>query len=201
MNKNQDNMKKVKIIGMVGPKGVGKTTFANQLANHTGCQGAVLSFADPLRVMAMAMGIESKQLVMPELKHELIPELGVTPRHVLQSLGTEWGRKCIHPDVWVWAMQRQIERHVADYHVGSGDVLIFIDDCRFANEAQWILNHGGMLIEVERDGVEYTGEHSSEMPMPEEIQDEMFAVDVGAGDKHLAAKAMHVINYNLKVQC
>ena len=200
MNKNQDNMKKVKIIGMVGPKGVGKTTFANQLANHTGCQAAVLSFADPLRVMAMAMGIESKQLVLPELKHEVIPELGVTPRHVLQSLGTEWGRKCIHPDVWVWAMQRQIERHVAEYH-GSGDVLIFIDDCRFANEAQWILNHGGMLIEVERDGVEYTGEHSSEMPMPEEIQDEMFAVDVSAGDKHLAGMAMHVINYNLKVQC
>ena len=200
MNKNQDNMKKVKIIGMVGPKGVGKTTFANQLANHTGCQAAVLSFADPLRVMAMAMGIDSKQMVLPELKHEVIPELGVTPRHVLQSLGTEWGRKCIHPDVWVWAMQRQIERHVAEYQ-GSGDVLIFIDDCRFANEAQWILNHGGMLIEVERDGVEYTGEHSSEMPMPEEIQDEMFAVDVGAGDKHLAAKAMHVINYNLKVQC
>jgi len=200
MNKNQDNMKKVKIIGMVGPKGVGKTTFANQLANHTGCQAAVLSFADPLRVMAMAMGIESKQLVLPELKHEVIPELGVTPRHVLQSLGTEWGRKCIHPDVWVWAMQRQIERHVAEYQ-GSGDVLIFIDDCRFANEAQWILNHGGMLIEVERDGVEYTGEHSSEMPMPEEIQDEMFAVDVSAGDKHLAGMAMHVINYNLKVQC
>lgn len=200
MNKNQDNMRKVKIIGMVGPKGVGKTTFANQLANHTGCQAAVLSFADPLRVMAMAMGIDSKQMVLPELKHEVIPELGVTPRHVLQSLGTEWGRKCIHPDVWVWAMQRQIERHVAEYH-GSGDVLIFIDDCRFANEAQWILNHGGMLIEVERDGVEYTGEHSSEMPMPEEIQDEMFAVDVSAGDQNLAAMAMHVINYNLKVQC
>ena len=200
MNKNQDNMKKVKIIGMVGPKGVGKTTFANQLANHTGCQAAVLSFADPLRVMAMAMGIDSKQLILPELKHEVIPELGVTPRHVLQSLGTEWGRKCIHPDVWVWAMQRQIERHVAEYQ-GSGDVLIFIDDCRFANEAQWILNHGGMLIEVEREGVEYTGEHSSEMPMPEEIQDEMFTVDVGAGDPDLAAKAMHVINYNLKVQC
>jgi hypothetical protein len=200
MNKNQDNMRKVKIIGMVGPKGVGKTTFANQLANHTGCQAAVLSFADPLRVMAMAMGIDSKQLVLPELKHEVIPELGVTPRHVLQSLGTEWGRKCIHPDVWVWAMQRQIERHVAEYH-GSGDVLIFIDDCRFANEAQWILNHGGMLIEVERDGVKYTGEHSSEMPMPEEIQDEMFAVDVSAGDQNLAAMAMHVINYNLKVQC
>ena len=200
MNKNQDNMKKVKIIGMVGPKGVGKTTFANQLANHTGCQAAVLSFADPLRVMAMAMGIDSKQMVLPELKHEVIPELGVTPRHVLQSLGTEWGRKCIHPDVWVWAMQRQIERHVAEYH-GSGDVLIFIDDCRFANEAQWILNHGGMLIEVERDGVKYTGEHSSEMPMPEEIQDEMFAVDVSEGDQNLAAMAMHVINYNLKVQC
>ena len=200
MNKNQDNMRKVKIIGMVGPKGVGKTTFANQLANHTGCQAAVLSFADPLRVMAMAMGIDSKQLVLPELKHEVIPELGVTPRHVLQSLGTEWGRKCIHPDVWVWAMQRQIERHVDEYQ-GSGDVLIFIDDCRFANEAQWILNHGGMLIEVERDGVEYTGEHSSEMPMPEEIQDEMFAVDVSAGDQNLAAMAMHVINYNLKVQC
>lgn len=200
MNKNQDNMRKVKIIGMVGPKGVGKTTFANQLANQTGCQAAVLSFADPLRVMAMAMGIDSKQMVLPELKHEVIPELGVTPRHVLQSLGTEWGRKCIHPDVWVWAMQRQIERHVAEYH-GSGDVLIFIDDCRFANEAQWILNHGGMLIEVERDGVKYTGEHSSEMPMPEEIQDEMFAVDVSAGDQNLAAMAMHVINYNLKVQC
>lgn len=200
MNKNQDNMRKVKIIGMVGPKGVGKTTFANQLANHTGCQAAVLSFADPLRVMAMAMGIDSKQLVLPELKHEVIPELGVTPRHVLQSLGTEWGRKCIHPDVWVWAMQRQIERHVAEYQ-GSGDVLIFIDDCRFANEAQWILNHGGMLIEVERDGVKYTGEHASEMPMPEEIQDEMFAVDVSEGDQNLAGMAMHVINYNLKVQC
>ena len=33
-------------------------------------------------------------------KEEEIPGFGCTTRHVMQTIGTEWGRKCVGGDVW-----------------------------------------------------------------------------------------------------
>jgi len=76
----------------------------------------------------------------------------LTPRKLLQLLGTEAGRQIIHPNIWINAL-------FADYKTlgfGDGDVAVLefpnwiITDVRFPNEAQAIKDRGGIVIRVNR---------------------------------------------------
>ena len=64
----------------------------------------------------------------------------MTPRLLLQLLGTEAGREIIHPNIWVNAL-------FADY---SEDSNWIITDVRFPNEAKAIKDKGGILIRINR---------------------------------------------------
>lgn len=76
----------------------------------------------------------------------------MTPRLLMQLLGTECGRQILHPNVWVNAL-------MADY-VHSGEniedtydmnyIKWLIPDTRFPNEAEAIKARKGILIRVER---------------------------------------------------
>ena len=96
----------------------------------------------------------------------------MTPRLLLQLLGTEAGREIIHPNIWVNAL-------FADYKdewVDSGDSVAeedvskvlkepnwIITDVRFLNEAQAIKDRGGILIRINRPQlIERDFEHLSE---------------------------------------
>ena len=79
----------------------------------------------------------------------------LTPRKLLQLLGTEAGREIIHPNIWVNAL-------FADYSDGSIEDLgnklklnhlskWIITDVRFPNEAKAIKDRGGLIIRVNRD--------------------------------------------------
>jgi len=83
---------------------------------------------------------------------------GKSPRQLLQSLGTDWGRDMVSETIWIDAMRRMISDQ-------SFDVII-IDDCRFENEAQMVRDMGGIVVGLEREGIAYTGEHKSETPVP-----------------------------------
>jgi len=85
----------------------------------------------------------------------------LTPRKIMQLIGTECGRQIIHPDIWVKAL-------FADYKavkINNNTLLLsnppqqgfdlikpkwIITDVRFPNEAQAIKDRGGILIRVER---------------------------------------------------
>ena len=81
-----------KIIGLCGPKGVGKSTYAKSFEG-----AAVLSFATPIKEMLKVILPHPAWL---EKKEEPIPGFpdGITVRRMLQSLGTEWGRETIYPN-------------------------------------------------------------------------------------------------------
>ena len=64
----------------------------------------------------------------------------LTPRKLLQLLGTEAGRHIIHPNIWVNAL-------FADYEPDSNWI---ITDVRFPNEAKAIKEKGGIMIRVNR---------------------------------------------------
>jgi len=66
----------------------------------------------------------------------------LTPRQILQQLGTEVGRQ-IHPSAWVNAL-------FVDYTSKNHNKWI-ISDVRFPDEAQAIKDRGGILIKVNRD--------------------------------------------------
>ena len=85
----------------------------------------------------------------------------LTPRKLLQLLGTECGRQIIHPNIWVNALFADYKPKNAPYNT-MADLLEdrhhgllnnpnwIITDVRFPNEAQAIKDRGGIVIRVNR---------------------------------------------------
>jgi hypothetical protein len=168
-------MRLPRLIGLYSPApGCGKSTVAVLLTEHQR-----LSFAAPLKRavsnMLIDLGLPSFHYVYAN-KEVIIPELGVSARHMLQTLATEWGRSCIHPDFWVMIARARTQRIMAD----SGSVVI--DDVRFPNEAAMVFELGGELWRIERPGVSYDGSHESEGGL-EDITPDRVIVNDGTIDQ------------------
>ena len=149
-----------RLIGLYSPAPQsGKTTIANQLT----VQGFMkVSFAAPLRALVAELlcqlGHDRRTAFdyVHIYKEQQIPGIRCSARHLMQTLGTEWGRQCVHPDVWVMIASRRI----VALHAGGYSVVI--DDCRFPNEANLIRELGGELWHVERPGITTSTDHASE---------------------------------------
>lgn len=147
------------IIGLAGPARSGKDSAADWLVRTHGFTR--LALADPLRdMLELGLGLEPRWL--QDDKDQPIPWLGVSARRLLQTLGTEWGRKLIHQDLWVLALHRRIQA-LAD----ETDRLV-ISDVRFPNEAHWVRQHGALwhIDRRQRPGLSASAAaHSSEIPI------------------------------------
>ena len=168
-----------RLIGLYSPApGCGKTIVASLLTDLLSNHQRV-SFAAPLKSavsnMLIDLGLPSFHYIYDN-KEAIIPELGVSARHMLQTLGTEWGRACIHPDFWVKIARAKTERVMGD----GGSVVI--DDVRFPNEAAMIFELGGELWRIERPGVSYDGDHSSEGAL-EDITPDRVIINDGTIDQ------------------
>lgn len=139
------------LIGIAGRARSGKDTVANFIIAAIG--GYRYSFADPIRAMLAPLGVDMNDPYWQARKEDVIPALGVSPRRMMQTLGTEWGRQLINPDLWIiMAHQRLLQN-------GPGMV---ISDVRFENEAAWIRKHGGWIIHVIRPEAKAVEAHASE---------------------------------------
>lgn len=149
-------MKDTKIIGLAGPAGVGKSYLAQGLKSRT--RGKVFSLATNIKLglycMLNNVDYEDK---------EGLAYGGKTTRQLLQSLGTDWGRDMVGPDIWVDLLMQRIDQE--DTH------LAIIDDVRFDNEADAIHERGGVVIELNRPGIYYSEEHASETPLDPRLID------------------------------
>ena len=145
------------IIGLYSPAAQsGKSTVAKFLAQECGYE--VVPFAQTLKEMLIpmlkALGYsddEAYRLVHVD-KAVVVPRAEVSVRHMLRTLGTEWGRSCIHPEVWLRCWEERIKPYT----------LVVADDVRFPNEAKLVRRLGGELWCVKRPGVLRTHEHASE---------------------------------------
>lgn len=144
------------VIGIAGPMGSGKTTLAKALEKAAYKQGVeralVLPFAQGVKQIAYAMGWDGKK-----------DEHG---RRLLQLIGTECGRECIHPDLWTMKWSQEV-RAVQQGWLLRSPTLIIADDIRFPNEVNAVHNMGwgGHLIKIKGRG-EYS-EHGSEKELPD----------------------------------
>lgn len=139
------------VIGLHGRARAGKDTVANFILAHRG--GYIYSFADPIRRMLVPLGIDMNDPYWQERKEEVIPAIGVSPRRMMQTLGTEWGRELINPELWLILAKQLL------LNCGPGMV---IADVRFENEAEWVRSQGGRVIHIERPGNVAVEAHASE---------------------------------------
>jgi hypothetical protein len=144
----------VTIVGLSGLARSGKSTAAAHLVSHRGFTR--VRFADPLKAMMRSLGLSHDEIEgnRKELPCEML--LGKSPRHAMQTLGTEWARDCISPDFWV-ALWWRTASDVLD-HGGK----VVCDDCRFENEVAAIHKIGGRVIQIKRDGAGTASRHVSE---------------------------------------
>lgn len=129
------------LIGIAGPAQSGKSTLAGEfrrLVEFRGQKYCEHPFAGPLKRMLASIGVDvsdpSKNVPVPFLDGK------VTPRVMMQTLGTEWGRALL-PDLWL-----RVWRHWLDE---SAHVVV-VPDVRFDNEAELIREIGGTIVHVRR---------------------------------------------------
>lgn len=151
------------LIGLVGRKHSGKDTFADYLVNHYGFTKQ--AFAGPVKEICRVMFLLTpEQLEDPQQKETVDKRWGLSPRQMMQKVGTDMVRQVWDENFWLKNM---------DLRLCDGDVVI--SDVRFPNEAQYIRDRGGVLVRIVCSK-ETTDTHTSETSQ-ESIQEDVSIVN------------------------
>lgn len=137
------------IIGLLGFAGSGKGTAADILVS----KGFVKeSFADPVKDAVAAIFGWERTLLEGDTKESRdfrekrdefwSDKFGyeVTPRYMLQLMGTEAGRDTFNKDLWIHSLEQRANRNK----------FTVVADVRFPNECDFIRRVGGFLVRVVR---------------------------------------------------
>ena len=144
----------MKIIGLAGRARTGKSTVCMHLVDKHSFGD--YAFAEPVKRGLMAMFGLPEDLVFGEDKETVIPWIGRSLRELTQTLGTEWGREMVAPDIWVRCAARWLES-VPRYWPG-----VVFSDVRYEEEAALVRDRGGVIWHVRRDDAPQVRAHSSE---------------------------------------
>jgi len=142
-----------RLIGLTGPAGCGKNLVASMVPD-----AVVIQLADPIyAALSAILGIPDTVLRQRATKEKPIDWLGKSPRQLLQTLGTDWGRTLVDEDIWLRIARRRIEELAA-----SGAAAVVIADVRFDNEARMVQEMGGEVWGVDRGPTAEVSPHVSE---------------------------------------
>jgi len=163
----------VAVVLVCGHAGAGKDTLADVFVRLADFE--LRKFADPLYDMiAAGWGVPRDLLDIWKRQNALLPATGVTVRHALQTLGTEWGRQMIHENVWSNICAVRIDAAQNAY----GDLFqqrFVISDLRFMNELRIMRSRYQkrcIVIGVDRPNAEGRGMlHASEQDIPMLLQE------------------------------
>lgn len=173
-----------KLIGIVGFIGSGKGTVSDYLVDNYGFKTE--SFAKPVKDTASVVFgwdralLEGNTKESREWREQLdgwwataldIPNL--TPRYMLQQIGTDIFRNNFHQDIWIKSLEKRL--------LDSNNNNIILSDCRFKNEVETIKQLGGIIIRTKR-GLE-----------PEWFND---ALLINAGQKEGIIEGVHPSEYS-----
>lgn len=138
-------------VALVGPKGTGKTTFANVLAKDFGF--TPMSLADPIKFSLMVCLNEflRDQGLPPLLSLAALRDNKDAFRLGMQWLGTDIVRNlCNRPDHWIDILTARIDSSIQwaddEYRLHG----IVVDDVRFLNEAAALKQKGFLLVRLRR---------------------------------------------------
>lgn len=137
-----------RLVAFAGLAGAGKSTAADALVEIGFVRvkfAAILK--DMLRAFYRGAGLEADEIerrIEGDLKEEPDALLGgQSPRRAMITLGTEWGRDLIHPELWVRAWQAR-----ARHEIAQGRSVV-CDDLRFPNECEAVRELGGHVVKIE----------------------------------------------------
>jgi len=147
------------VIGFVGLISAGKSTAANVLVQDKEYKS--VAFAGALKDAVAAIFswprhlLEGDTVESREFREAvdttwqnrigdlpLIAGRSVTPRLILQLMGTEVMRDHFHTDIWVLSAMKKIESDLTSSYV--------ITDARFKNEINLVRSIGGKIIRIKR---------------------------------------------------
>jgi hypothetical protein len=140
------------ILGVTGLIGSGKDTIADYLVTEHGFKR--VSFAASLKDAVSAVFGWDREMLEGTSKEsrkwreevdtwwaERLNMPNLTPRWVLQYMGTDVFRNHFHTDIWVASVENKLRQTNDD---------IIITDCRFSNEVDAIKRAGGVTCRVFR---------------------------------------------------
>jgi len=146
------------IIGISGHARHGKDTTADFICAHFGYKKK--SLADPMKEACRVIFGWTDEHLYGALKDVIDPVFGISPRHALQTIGTQWGQFELSKydsfadvtgrKLWVNSLLRG----------ARGDTVIA--DVRFPHEAEAIRERGGYIIMIRRTGYPVDLTHESE---------------------------------------
>jgi len=147
------------LIAITGYSGCGKDTVADYLVKYHGFTKK--TFAEPLKKAVQLLFDFSDHQVYgtQEDKMQVDPRWCVTPRGMMQWLGTDIIRNQFDPDFWVKHFEFTFKH----------DALIVVSDLRFMNEASLIHKLGGLIVRLHRH--DNHDEHQSETELDYIIPD------------------------------
>jgi len=143
--------------------GSGKSEVASILRDH-GYHSVKL--AAPVKALTRAFfkacgvaGHKLDDMVDGDLKETpcaITPYRAISPRVVMQTLGTEWGRGIIHPDIWADLCAEHIDR------ILDSGYRVVVDDLRYPNEWRMLKTFGAFVMNLHRPGAQPLNDHPSE---------------------------------------
>ena len=179
------------IIGFSGYARSGKDTVASMITDIDSSFN-IKKFSGKLKQVASILtGIDASLFESQSVKDSPlhgweVTDYGVTRpmlvRDLLQRLGTEAIRNGLHNDAWVNAL-------FCDYRQGDNWL---ITDVRFPNEYAAIKKGGGIVVRVNRDGVEPRNGHSSETALDNYSFD--FTIDNNSSTEALSDNVFVLFN-------
>lgn len=179
------------ITGITGDRqiaGCGKDTVSDMLAEMT--HATVYGLADPIYAMVKAgFGIDGKAIDWNNHSAKnaqiewLSTEQPVSLRSMLETLGTEWGRRHVDKDVWLKLAEKAYQ---------ESEYGLIIKDIRFPNERDWLDSVGGKLVYVYRPGNHgnATAGHASNIPLDYRRSDIMLINDCDLNELRIRVKCL-----------
>jgi len=137
-------------------KELGEEWWVYKLSLHNGAGGFTYELKDYLTHQEYS---NPKHLLLLEVHECYVELIKMTPRLLLQFIGTDLFRNQLHPNTWVNATMAEYKLY--DYALarnGTKEIKNIqkypnwiISDVRFPNEVEAIKKAGGFVIRIERD--------------------------------------------------
>ena len=151
---------------------VGQSWFLKRFIAHV---------ARPVRRCVPLVEARGEDSAIERTWREALPSI-TTGRRLLQVLGTDIARRYLGEDIWVRRWEAE--------HLGEMLSPYVFEDVRFANEADFLRAHGGVIIRLMRSDAESADSHETEN---QEFEADAH-VKVGGGDiSKLVYLAMDVV--------